>query len=128
MQTHKDLTVWQKSISLVAEIYRITRIFPKEEIYCIVSQLRRAALSIPSNIAEGSARKNTKEYIQFLYISLGSAVELETQLIISVNLDFIKQDKAESIQIQLEEIIRMLKGLIKALSARKEIDRSVIVS
>jgi four helix bundle protein len=120
MQTHKNLTVWQKSITLVAEVYRITRVFPKEEIYCIVSQLRRAAISIPSNIAEGSARKYTKEYIQFLYVSLGSAVELETQLIISVNLDFIKQEKAESIQSQLEEIIRMLKGLIKSLSGRKD--------
>jgi four helix bundle protein len=118
MQTHKNLKVWQRSISLVTEIYRITRDFPKEEIYCMVSQLRRAAISIPSNIAEGSARKHTREYIQFLYVSLGSAAEIETQIIISINLGFIMPDKAGSIQAELEEIIRMLIGLIKSLSEK----------
>jgi four helix bundle protein len=118
MQTHKNLKVWQRSISLVTEIYRVTRDFPKEEIYCMVSQLHRAAISIPSNIAEGSARKHTREYIQFLYVSLGSAAEIETQIIISINLGYIISDKAGGIQAELEEIIRMLIGLIKSLSDR----------
>jgi four helix bundle protein len=118
MQTHKNLKVWQRSISLVTEIYRVTRDFPKEEIYCMVSQLRRAAISIPSNIAEGSARKHTREYIQFLYVSLGSAAEIETQIIISINLGYLISDKAGGIQAELEEIIRMLIGLIKSLSDR----------
>jgi len=82
----------------------------------MVSQLRRAAISIPSNIAEGSARNHTREYIQFLYVSLGSAAEIETQLIISKNLGYIMLDKAGGIQAELEEIIRMLIGLIKSLS------------
>ncbi len=116
MQTHKNLKVWQRSISFVTEIYRITRLFPKEEIYCMALQLRRAAISIPSNIAEGSARKNTKEYIQFLYISLGSASEIETQIIISINLGYIMHEKVGGMQSELEEIIRMLVGLIKSLS------------
>jgi four helix bundle protein len=120
MQTHKNLKVWQRSISLVTEIYRITRDFPKEEIYCMVSQLRRASISIPSNIAEGSARKHTREYIQFLYVSLGSAAEIETQIIISINLGYIMSDKAGRIQAELEEIIRMLIGLIKSLSDRND--------
>jgi four helix bundle protein len=94
METHKNLIVWQKSIAFVTAIYDLTKSFPKEELYCIINQIRRAAVSIPSNIAEGCARKNTKEYIQFLYVSLGSAAELETQ------------------------IIRMLTGLIRSLSNR----------
>jgi four helix bundle protein len=118
MKTHKNLQVWQKSIAFVTAIYELTRSFPKEEIYCIVSQLRRAAISIPSNIAEGSARKNTKEFMQFLYVSLGSAAELETQLIISMNLGYINENNANAFQNELEEIIKMLTGLIRSLSQK----------
>ncbi len=118
METHKNLLVWQKSIAFVTSIYNLTKNFPKEELYCIVSQIRRAAVSIPSNMAEGCARKSTKEYVQFLYVSLGSAAELETQLIISMNLGFIDNDNAHQIHVELEEIIRMLTGLIKSLSNR----------
>jgi four helix bundle protein len=116
MQTHKNLQVWQKSISFVTEVYDRTKSFPKEEIYCIVSQMRRAAISIPSNIAEGGARRNTKEYIQFLYVALGSAAELETQFIIASNLGFYKSEEAMNLQKNLTELIRMLTGLIKSLS------------
>jgi four helix bundle protein len=116
METHKNLLVWQKSILFIATVYNLTKCFPREEIYCIVSQIRRAAISIPSNIAEGCARRNTKEYIQFLYMSLGSASELETLLIISTNLDYIDKDLANSLQIELLEIIHMLSGLIRSLS------------
>jgi four helix bundle protein len=116
METHKSLKVWQKSILFVTTVYNLTRCFPKEELYCMVSQIRRAAISIPSNIAEGCARKNTTEYIQFLYISLGSAAELETQLIISSNLGYIANEVIEGLQSELEGIIRMLSGLIKSLS------------
>jgi four helix bundle protein len=115
MKTHKNLKVWQRSISFVTSIYEQTKTFPKEEVYCVVSQLRRAAISIPSNIAEGSARKNTKEFIQFLYISLGSAAELETQLIISTNLGYVPEIVSITFQNELEEIIKMLTGLIKSL-------------
>jgi four helix bundle protein len=118
METHKNLLVWQKSIDFVTKIYQLTRSFPKEELYSIVSQIRRSAVSIPSNIAEGCARKNTKEYIQFLYVSLGSAAELETQLIISSSLGYFDTNGECNPQIQLQEIIRMLIGLIKSLSNR----------
>jgi len=118
METHKDLLVWQKSIAFVTAIYNLTKSFPKEELYCIVSQIRRAAVSIPSNMAEGCARRNTREYIQFLYVSLGSAAELETQLIISSNLGYINENDNQNILKNLEEIIRMITGLIKSLSNR----------
>ena len=118
METHKDLLVWQKSIAFVTAIYNLIKSFPKEELYCIVSQIRRAAVSIPSNMAEGCARRNTREYIQFLYVSLGSAAELETQLIISSNLGYINEIDNQNIIKNLEEIIRMITGLIKSLSNR----------
>jgi four helix bundle protein len=116
METHKDLLVWQRSISLVTAIYEVTKSFPKEELYCIVNQIRRAAISIPSNIAEGSARKNTKEFIQFLHIAMGSAAELETQMIISMNLKYIDNQRSNSFQKELNEIIKMISGLIKSLT------------
>lgn len=83
MKTHKDLDVWKKSVDFVTIIYKETQSFPKEELYGLTSQMRRAAVSIPSNIAEGSARQGNKELVQFLYIALGSVVELDTQLIMS---------------------------------------------
>lgn len=86
--------------------------FPKEEIYGLTHQMRRAAVSIPSNSAEGSARNSNKEYIQFLYIALGSWAELETQLIIAVNLDYINSTEFNELKVQLDEIGKMLNGLI----------------
>ena len=88
MATHKELDIWKLSINLVEEIYKLTKNFPKEEKFGLTNQLRRAAVSVPSNIAEGAARKSDKENIQFLYISLGSLSEIETQLIIANRLEF----------------------------------------
>ena len=113
MKTHKDLDVWKKSVSLVTSIYEVTKTFPKDEIYGITNQIRRSAVSIPSNIAEGSARKGEKEFIQFLYISLGSIAELETQLIIANNLKYVNLNDYELMTGRLEEIRKMLIGLIK---------------
>ena len=104
MKTHKDLDVWKKSVSLVTSIYEVTKTFPKDEIYGITNQIRRSAVSIPSNIAEGSARKGEKEFIQFLYISLGSLAELETQLIIANNLKYVNLNDYELMTGRLEEI------------------------
>jgi len=109
--SHKDLDVWQKSIELVTVIYDVTKLFPKEELYGITNQIRRCAVSIPSNIAEGAARNSNKEFIQYLYISLGSLSELETQIIISHNLRYI-DDKSELIN-YIVKIKQMLLGLIK---------------
>ena len=113
MKTHKDLEVWKKAIDFVTVIYRTTASFPKEELYSLTSQMRRAAISIPSNIAEGAARKSNKEFVQFLYIALGSVVELETQLIIATNLGFVDNTQCLSLCQQVEEIGKMLNGLIK---------------
>ena len=113
LKTHKDLEVWKKSIDFVTELYKITAIFPKEELYGLTSQMRRAAVSIPSNIAEGAARKSNKEFIQFLYIALGSTVEIETQLIISKNLMLIDEVSFIELDKERNEIGRILLGLIK---------------
>ncbi|MBN2135613.1 MAG: four helix bundle protein [Acidobacteria bacterium] len=115
MMTHKDLEVWKLGIDLVEKIYQVTREFPKEEIYGLTSQIRRAGISIPSNIAEGAARKNTKEYIQFLYIALGSLSELETQLVISQRLNYIDSD---SIFEDVEKLRRKLLNLIKYMNSK----------
>ena len=120
MKTHKNLIVWNKSISFVTEVYNLTKKYPKEELFCIVSQIRRAAISIPANIAEGCARQSRKEYLRFLYISLSSASELDTHLIISSNLDYIGPEELIKFQTGLEEIMRMLTGLIKSLSNKND--------
>ncbi|WP_165020874.1 MULTISPECIES: four helix bundle protein [unclassified Dysgonomonas] len=118
MKTHKDLIVWQKGIELVKSIYEITDSYPKSEQFGLVSQLRRCSVSIPSNIAEGCGRNSDKELIQFLYIALGSASELETQVIISVELGFLEKNKAESVEILVNEIIKMVSSLIKSIKTR----------
>ena len=115
MKTHKDLDVWKDSIEFVTMIYRITSDFPKNEMYGIASQMRRAATSIPSNIAEGAARKSSNEFRQFLYISLSSAVEIDTQLIIAQNLGFVKSETVRKITHDLDSISRRLQGLIRSL-------------
>jgi four helix bundle protein len=115
MKTHKDLIVWQKGISLVKTIYEETSSYPQVEQFGLTSQIRRSAVSIPSNIAEGCGRNSDKELIQFLYIALGSASELETQIIISVELQFIEQGKADILLNLINEVIRMITSLIKSL-------------
>ncbi len=118
MKTHKDLDVWKKSISLVTLIYEITNDFPQTEIYGLTNQIRRCAVSIPSNIAEGSGRQSDKEFIQFLHISLGSLSELETQLIIATNIGFLKESTQSDLLMNVEEIRKMLIGLIKFVKNR----------
>ncbi len=115
MKTHKDLDVWRRSIDLVASVYKTTSLFPKEELYGLTSQIRRAAVSIPSNIAEGAARNHVNEFRQFLYIALGSGAELETQLIIAKMLGFISDEKSQTLINELNSISRMLQGLIKSI-------------
>jgi len=107
---HRQLTVWQLAVDAVTEIYALTRTFPKDERYGLTDQIRRAAVSIPSNIAEGAARQGNKEFIQFLYIALGSCAEVETQLVIASNLNY---TDAQSALEKNEQIKKMLQGLIK---------------
>ncbi|PWN65837.1 four helix bundle protein [Chryseobacterium viscerum] len=115
MANFKELIVWQKSIDFVTEMYRITETFPKTEIYGLISQIRRAAVSIPSNIAEGNSRRSKPDYLQFLKISRGSCAEVETQLIISKNLNFLNEDDYLKLNEGIIEISKMLNGLINSL-------------
>ena len=97
IRNYKDLNIWKRSIELVKNIYEISNSFPKEELYVLTSQLRRTAISIPSNIAEGFSRFHNKEYRQFLYIALGSCAELETQIIIANYLKYLDDDRFNDI-------------------------------
>lgn len=120
MKTHKDLDVWNLSIELVTAIYKITQKFPEEEKYGLTAQIRRAAVSIPSNIAEGAARGSDKEFIRFLYFSMGSTMELETQFIISKNLSYLNEETFNKINTELNSIGKMINGLIKHLKNRTQ--------
>jgi four helix bundle protein len=120
LKSHKDLDVWKRSIALVTEIYRITKTFPDDEKYGMIHQMRRSAVSVPSNIAEGSARHTKKDNIQFLYVALGSISELETQLIISLHLGYISEELLESFQKEILEIKNMTIGLIRYLSRQQK--------
>ena len=111
----KDLRIWQKGIEVVTDIYTLTKKFPKEELYGITSQIRRSAISIPSNIAEGFRRYHNKEYKQFLYIALGSCAELETQIAIARMLKYITEEKEKELIEKLDHICRMTTNLIKRL-------------
>ena len=115
-RTHKDLDVWKNSITFVTDIYKITKSFPKEELYGLVSQIRRASVSIPSNIAEGAVRRGKLEFRQFLYVALSSTAEVKTQLIISKNLGYISIKEFEKLVIELNSISKMTQGLIKSLN------------
>ena len=116
MKTHHDLSVWQKSIDFVTSVYKITEDFPKTEIYGLTNQVRRAVVSVPSNIAEGAARTSKKEFSHFLSISLGSLSEVETQLIVSRNLNFTPDEQFMRLMSDLIEIRKMIIGLKKSLS------------
>jgi four helix bundle protein len=113
MKHYKDLLVWQKAIALVTQVYIVTRSFPREELYGLTSQICRAAVSVPSNIAEGQARLTPGEFRQFLGIARGSLAELDTQLIIATNLGYLTE--TGSLFEQLAEVGRMLSGLLASL-------------
>jgi four helix bundle protein len=115
MKTHKDLEVWKNSIKLITNIYSTTRNFPKEELYGLTNQMRRCAVSIASNIAEGAARNSTKEFIHFLHIARGSLAELETQLIVSYNLSFLPEETFKDFENEMKIIGGQLSGLFRSL-------------
>lgn len=115
IKNYKDLIVWQKSIELVCEIYNITKMLPKEELYGLCDQMRRASVSIPSNIAEGHARNYDNEFVKFLKVAQGSLAELETQLFICTRLDFLTNDQIEISCNLCSEIGKMLFSLISTL-------------
>ena len=112
LKTHKDLEVWKQSLDLAERVYLVTGSFPKEELYGLITQMRRAAVSVSSNIAEGAARGSKKEFVQFLYISLGSLAELETQVVMAGRLRFVSD---QSLMGKIEEVRKMLLGLLRFL-------------
>jgi len=116
---YRDLQVWQKAMDLVVQCYRITQRFPKSEVYGLAGQIQRAAISVPSNIAEGNQRKHIKEFLQHISIAYGSLAELETQLIIANRLDYINEEEADEIIKQTSEIGKMLNELRRFVEKRK---------
>ena len=118
--THKDLKVWQNSIDLVVSVYKLTQSFPTQELYGLTSHIRKTAISIPSNISEGAGRDHTKDYIRFLYISLGSLAELETQALISNKLRYTSKEEFNEIEKKIIGIRIQLAHLIKVLKKKLE--------
>jgi four helix bundle protein len=116
---HHSLLVWQEAMELVQDIYNVTALFPKEEVYALTNQMRRAAVSVPSNIAEGAARTGKKEFLQFLSIARGSLSELETQILISDKLGYLSVKKG--LPERVDKVFGLLGGLINSL--RKEADK-----
>ncbi|WP_293941877.1 MULTISPECIES: four helix bundle protein [unclassified Sphingobacterium] len=107
MHNYKELILWQKSITLVSDVYKVTATFPDRERFNLISQINRAAVSIPSNIAEGAGRNSDKEFVQFLAIAHASTYEVETQLIISKNLGYLSEEGLEGLLEKLEELQKM---------------------
>lgn len=115
---YKQLDVWKLGIGLVKKAYLLTQQFPKQEVYGLTSQLRRAAVSIPSNIAEGCARKNQKEFQQYLFVALGSLAELETQLVISSELGYVEYDSVQDVFNLVNKLRAMILNLVRSLKSR----------
>ena len=115
IKTYRDLDIWNAGIGLVKHIYKPTESFPKHEMYGLVSQMRRSAISVPSNVAEGFRRHHNKEYRQFLHVSLGSCAELETQVTIAKELQYIQEAKESELLEKLDHICRMISNLFKKL-------------
>ncbi len=116
IKSHKDLIIWKNSLNLVTKTYILTKSFPEDEKFGLINQMRRASISIPSNIAEGAARKTHKEFINYLYISTGSLAELETQFIIAHKLKYIED--ISSILQEIRSLILMIKSLIRKLKSK----------
>jgi four helix bundle protein len=123
MKNFRDLKVWEKAHALVLACYEITKPFPREEIFGLVSQIRRAASSIPANIAEGCGRRGNAELHRFLQIAMGSASELEYHLLLSKDLTYLKIDSYEHIQPQVEEVKRMLAALIRKVDSERSMNK-----
>ncbi len=118
VRSYRDLLVWQKSMDLAMEIYAVVKNFPKEELYGLTSQMKRSALSVPSNIAEGSSRRTTGEFMRYINIATGSLAEIETQIIFSSRLNYINKEITSSLLKQADEVSRMLQGLYNSLESK----------
>lgn len=123
IQSYRDLDIWKRSCTMVTIVYSATSSFPKREMFGLTRQIRRAAVSVPSNIAEGAARLYTREYIRFLSNALGSIAELETQLIVSVDLEYTTQERIQHIFQELDQIGKMTRRLVQRLEERLATNR-----
>ncbi len=119
IESFRDLEIWQRSIRLVKRIYTVTKGFPRDERYGLISQMRRSAVSVPSNMAEGFARRHDREYRQFLFVALGSFAELPTQVMISRMLDYLDESATNEIQDEIEQLSKMTRSLISKLKVAK---------
>ena len=118
VQKYEDLIVWQKAMDLAVEVYKLTKLLPDDETYVLSGQMRRAAVSIPSNIAEGQEHNTTKDFIRYLYIAKGSKGELETYISLCIRLELLTQTQIAAAKDLLNEIGKMLNALIQSLSAK----------
>ena len=118
IRSYKDLEIWKRGVELVTSVYLVTKDFPKSETYTLVDQIRRAAVSVPFNVAEGHARQHRKEFRQFLFVVLGSLVELETQLIIAGKLGYSEKEKLTQSSSEIGATGKMARGLIKRLQTK----------
>jgi four helix bundle protein len=119
-RNHKDLILWQKAMTLTADVHRLTVRLPRHEIFGLTSQIRRAAVSIPSNVAEGAARRTTREFIAFVHIARGSFAELETQLLLARQIGYLADRDLAPVLVRLDEVGRLLNAVISGLKARAE--------
>jgi four helix bundle protein len=118
IESYRDLKVWQQGMALAKACYLLTRMFPRDELFGMTSQIRRASASIPANIAEGNGRENTREYIHFLRIAQGSLKELETHLLLAREVDLATPSDVQSLLTQADQVGRMLRALIRSLQAK----------
>ena len=116
VKTYQELVVWQKAMDLIESVYKVSRTFPREEVYALTSQIRRAAVSIASNIAEGQGRRTTSDFLRHLSIAYGSLLETETQLLIAKRLRYLGNTNLEEVMKQTAEVGRLLNGLMASLS------------
>ncbi len=116
--TYRDLVVWQKAMDLVVHVYKLTSVFPRDELYGLTAQLRKSAISVPSNISEGQGRKSTAEFMHHLSIALGSLCEVETQLLVAGRLEYVEGAPLDTIIEQCAEVGRLLNGLYNSLSPK----------
>jgi four helix bundle protein len=122
MRSHKDLEVWKAAVRLAKTVYDVTHAFPRREEFALASQMRRSSVSIASNIAEGAARQGDKEFVQYLYVSLGSASELDTQIEIAKLAELAPSDSLEKVASDLTSVSKMLQGLIRSVKAKSKRD------
>jgi four helix bundle protein len=126
VKSHRDLEVWKKAIELAKTIYEVTGSFPKEELFGLATQMRRASVSVASNIAEGAARQGEKEFMRFLHLALGSASEIDTQIEISIAIGMGDKRRLEELQVSVSEVSRMLHGLIRFLRNKQSTSAEIV--